>query len=165
MFNLLFQNHIRFLFRRVALVFLVGFPYNKYTLLIYHSVVYSVKRVVPARRKGVVYEFQRISSVPSEIAENAKTIVRTSGDLPQGDSEFRTGVAKGPCAHRASGVLLTLHAEEKGEGYPALLGGPKLFDGKTPRLPGVGIGRRQSLLVYQWDHLRGKTTKQLEQQD
>jgi hypothetical protein len=74
-------------------------------------------------------------------------------------------MAKGPCAHRASNALLTNVAEEKGKGYPALLGGPELFDGKTPGLPGVGVGRRQSLLVYQWDHLRGKTSKQLEQQD
>jgi hypothetical protein len=74
----------------------------------------------------------RISGISSETSEDPKTVVRASGDLPEGNPEFRTGMAEGPRAYRAADALLTHLEEEKSERCPALLGYSELFYGNTP---------------------------------
>jgi len=46
-----------------------------------------------------------------------------------------------------------------------LLGGAEVFPENAPRLSRLEIQRGQPLLVYQRDHVSGKTADQLEQQD
>jgi len=74
-------------------------------------------------------------------------------------------MAEGSRAYRATDALLTHLEEEKSERCPGLLGYSELLHGNTQRLPSLGIRYGQSLLVHQWDHVSGKTSDQLEQQD
>jgi hypothetical protein len=107
----------------------------------------------------------RVPNTSPETSENPETVVRASGDVPEGNPEFRTGMAEGSRAYRATDALLTHLEEKKSEPCPGLLGYSGLFYGNTPRLPGLGIRYRQPLLVHQWDPVPRKASDQLEQQD
>jgi hypothetical protein len=130
-------------------------------------VVYSVKFIfhIFCFAERDVDGSSRVPNTPPEASEDPKTVVRASGDLPEGHPEFRTGMAEGSRAYRATDALLAHLEEEKSKRCPALLGYSELLHGNTPRLSSLGIRYGQSLLVHQWDPVSGKTSDQLEQQD
>jgi len=69
--------------------------------------------------------------MPPATPKDTKTVVGASGNLVEGSSEFRTGMAKGSRAYRASNAVLVDVAEGKDERSSALLGHSELPSGDT----------------------------------
>jgi hypothetical protein len=67
-------------------------------------------------------------------------------------------LAEGSRAHRTSNAFLIEYKEEKNERFSPVLGYSELFRSGASGLPGMGVQRGQSLLVYQRDHLPRKTS-------
>jgi hypothetical protein len=67
--------------------------------------------------------------------------------------------------HRTSGPLSFGHEEIAFQKGSTLLGDTKMFGGDKAKLPGLGISRRTSLLVYQWDNLFWREPGKLAEKD
>ncbi len=74
-------------------------------------------------------------------------------------------MAQGSRIHRATDALPNAYEERNCARRAALLGHSELFAGDAATVSGMGIPCGLFLLVYQWHHLPGKTSRYLVQEN
>jgi len=97
--------------------------------------------------------------------EDAKPDGTDSGRFSQGDSEFRAGVEERTCSCRTSGPPYPRFEKPRFQEGQALLADAPLSCGEQGELPRMAVRCRTSVLVHQWNDLRGYSPGKLEEED
>jgi len=108
---------------------------------------------------------KRVLGDSASVGKYPKSVGPVAGRLFEGCPEFRAGLEKHSCPHRASVAFSSGPARLFGEKNQTLLGDPEMFSRDEVGLSGVGVSSRTSLLVHQWNDLSGRGAGKLEEKD